>query len=803
MMGVAGAAGFVCPECGARQPAEGRCSADGALLAPIGEDVLLGTTIGAYRVARLLGIGGMGRVYKGVHPTIGSRVAIKVLSRECTDRRELVERFFAEAKAVNMIRHESIVNVLDLATLPDGRPYIIMEYLDGAPLASIIDHAAASGAPLPIGGLARLAVEVLDALSAAHAKGIIHRDLKPDNIYVTPSGRPKVLDFGIAKLSEPGAGSSTRTGSLLGTPHYMSPEQAAGKVVDQRADVYAIGVILFEAATGQKPFQGESLFELLRKQVEEPPPAPRSLRPDLPAEVESVILTALAKAPEHRFGSAQAMSMALQHATAHLAAEQWVPITGAGTHRAAPSGGWQPTPPASWGSGSRPQEPAPGPSWGSGSRPQEPAPGPSWGGGSRPQEPAPGPSWGSGSRPDDRVPPAWSGHPSTVSGGAGQVQPRQPQLLVPARRAPSRAGLWIGLSAVVAVGGAVAAAVTLGGSGSNGVGGASGSALAVGSGGSSAAGGTEQGKPDQAGDGDDDGDGGDAASEAAGHQIEAALKNLDAIDTSALPPAARKQIEDMKQLAKLPPKERLARLKQLARGMPKDLTGGLAEAMDTIDQAAGGGTGGTGTSGTGTSGTGGTGTSGGGGGAKSGASAASPWVATRDLAYPGYDPRRLDVSAFIRWAIDEARKADPDAALFRVDVSGVGPDGTANLELPTLASDHGSLDLRFFSAARARPDPSVPIGVPQRDKVCEFRIEAEPDGVRLRPISGFDCKGDLPIPPPRCTAAALWKRALAAKAPQNAVASLGYRAWSGRFRWGFDIGFGSDRAYSHVFDDDC
>src|SRR5215813_11908735 len=180
---------FVCPECGLTQPTEGHCTADGTPLVPIGEDLLLGTTIGAYRIARLLGIGGMGRVYKGVHPTIGSRVAIKVLSRECSDRRDLVERFFAEAKAVNLIRHESIVNVLDLAMLPDGRPYIIMEYLDGAPLASIIDHAVQTRTALPLGGLARLAVEVLDALSAAHAKGIVHRDLKPDNIFVTPSGR--------------------------------------------------------------------------------------------------------------------------------------------------------------------------------------------------------------------------------------------------------------------------------------------------------------------------------------------------------------------------------------------------------------------------------------------------------------------------------------------------------------------------------------------------------------------------------------------------------------------------------------
>jgi hypothetical protein len=136
-------------------------------------------------------------------------------------------------------------------------------------------------------------------------------------------------------------------------------------------------------------------------------------------------------------------------------------------------------------------------------------------------------------------------------------------------------------------------------------------------------------------------------------------------------------------------------------------------------------------------------------------------------------------------------------------VSGVGPDGFANLELPTLASEHGSLDLRFFSPARAKPDPSLPLGVPEQGKTCEFRIEAEPDGVALRPISGFDCKRNVAVPPPRCTAAGLWKRARGAKAPQNAVASLGYRAWSGRPRWGFDIGFGHDRVFSHAFDDDC
>ena len=336
---------FVCPECGASQAQAGACANDRTPLVPQGEELLLGTTIGPYRVARLLGIGGMGRVYKGVHPTIGSRVAIKVLSRECSDRRDLVERFFAEAKAVNVVAHENIVNVLDLATLPDGRPYIVMEYLDGAPLSAIIEQARTRG-PLPLGSIARLVAEVLDALAAAHAKGVIHRDLKPDNIFVSPNGRGKVLDFGIAKLQPELGGSAPHTGSLLGTPHYMSPEQAAGKPADARADVYAMGVILFECVTLQKPFAADSLFELLRKHIEAPPPLPRALRPDLPPELEAVILQALAKQPDQRFNSAHAMSLALQHATARLAPDQWAAI--APVAHTPTSGGWAPTPPASW-----------------------------------------------------------------------------------------------------------------------------------------------------------------------------------------------------------------------------------------------------------------------------------------------------------------------------------------------------------------------------------------------------------------------------------------------------------------------
>ncbi|MBL0214211.1 MAG: serine/threonine protein kinase [Myxococcales bacterium] len=422
---------FVCPECGAQQGAQGHCPADGAPLAAIGEDLLLGTTVGAYRVARLLGIGGMGRVYKGVHPTIGSRVAIKVLSRECSDRRDLVERFFAEAKAVNLIRHESIVNVLDLAMLPDGRPYIIMEYLDGAPLSALVDHAVTTRTPIPLGGLARLAAEVLDALGAAHGKGIVHRDLKPDNIFVTPGGRPKVLDFGIAKLSDSAPGTGTATGSLLGTPHYMAPEQAAGKPVDHRADLYAMGVILFECATGHKPFLADSLFDLLRKHVEAPPPSPRQLRPDMPPELEQLILVALAKAPEQRFASAQAMSMALQHATQRLPQEAWAPLT----LQSRMTG--QPTP-----------------SW-----PSQP---PSWAGAGGPAGVAGVAGVGGARGARESVQPPVGQHTTS----SGQVTSKQ----VKPVKSSSKKGLWIALFAIVLVGGGVTAAVMAGGGAGDGTG---------------------------------------------------------------------------------------------------------------------------------------------------------------------------------------------------------------------------------------------------------------------------------------------------------------------------------------------
>jgi serine/threonine protein kinase len=315
----------VCPECGLAYDHGGFCAQDGAQLIATTADPLLGTMVGPYRVAHLVGSGGMGRVYKGVNPTIRSRVAIKVLSHECAHRPDLIERFFAEARAVNLIRHESIVNVLDLSRLSDGRPYIVMEYLDGAPLGRLI----AQRGRLPAGSLARLTGEVLAALGAAHAKGVVHRDIKPDNIFVTLQARAKILDFGIAKLAaEDRQGlDPTRAGSLLGTPHYMSPEQAQSRPADARADLYAVGVILYEGTTGRKPFTGGSVYEILRGHIELPPVAPRQMAPELPPAYEHVILRALAKDPAQRWQSADELSAALSAACHHLPPSEWDALT--------------------------------------------------------------------------------------------------------------------------------------------------------------------------------------------------------------------------------------------------------------------------------------------------------------------------------------------------------------------------------------------------------------------------------------------------------------------------------------------
>ncbi|HEY5933775.1 MAG TPA: protein kinase [Kofleriaceae bacterium] len=281
------------------------------------QDAFVGQQVARYRITRLLGKGGMGRVYLAVHPEIGSRVAIKVLSDEWADAPDVLDRFFAEARTVNLISHDNIIKVLDLDRTPTGRPYIVMEYVEGKTLREVIALGHA-----PLGGIAHVMTEVLLALEAAHGASVVHRDLKPDNVMVTASGHAKVLDFGIAKLATDRT-LRTRTGAAVGTPPYMAPEQILGEPLDGRTDLYAAGVMMFELVTGTRPFDGATDFQIMQAHLGTEPVSPRSLRADLPDGIAAVILQALAKRPADRFASARAMAHAIRIASADLPEHQW------------------------------------------------------------------------------------------------------------------------------------------------------------------------------------------------------------------------------------------------------------------------------------------------------------------------------------------------------------------------------------------------------------------------------------------------------------------------------------------------
>ncbi len=285
------------------------------------DDPLLGMMVGSHRIARLIERGGMGIVYKAVHREIGSPVAIKVLSDECANRPDLVARFFDEARAVNVARHDNIVRIHHLDQLMDGRPYIIMEFIEGEPLSIVVKRHG----QLPLGSTANLLNEVLAGLGAAHNKNIVHRDLKPENILVTPSGHAKILDFGVAKLKG-FSNVRTATGAILGTPYYMSPEQAQAQEIDGRSDLYSVGVMLFECVTGDKPFKAKSPYGVRTMHIEATPPKPSERRADLPADYEAVILRALEKDPADRFQTTEEFTGALKAASQNLSKEEWDPL---------------------------------------------------------------------------------------------------------------------------------------------------------------------------------------------------------------------------------------------------------------------------------------------------------------------------------------------------------------------------------------------------------------------------------------------------------------------------------------------
>jgi serine/threonine protein kinase len=264
-------------------------------------DKLIGSFAGNFQIRSLIGEGGMARVYSAQHPTLGKLAAIKVLSHGLSDDQELVQRFVTEAQAVARLNHPNIVEIADFGRLPDGRPFYVMEQLNGENLQAYLQRVR----QVSVANLISILEPVLGALESAHAAGIIHRDLKPDNIFLALRGDtyvPKLLDFGIAKLMQPDVTSKTAAGSLLGTPAYMSPEQASGQIdqISARSDIYSVGVVAYEMLAGRPPFVAAHLGELILQHLTVDAAPLAGIRPDVPVALTSHIHACLAKDPAHR-----------------------------------------------------------------------------------------------------------------------------------------------------------------------------------------------------------------------------------------------------------------------------------------------------------------------------------------------------------------------------------------------------------------------------------------------------------------------------------------------------------------------
>ena len=269
---------------------------------------------GRYKIVELIGEGGMGKVYLAEHVEIGKRVALKVLHPSYSRMPDLVERFRREARAASKIGHPNIVDVTDSGSTPDGSVYFVMEYLEGVELGSVIEREGA----LEVSRALRITAQVCRALSAAHREGIIHRDLKPENIFLITKGGEadvvKVLDFGIAKTTEAEAARERRLtspGMAMGTPEYMAPEQAAGRPADARTDIYSLGAIMYEMVTGVPPYSGDNFMEILTKKATQDPPPPQTVRPELPAQVSELVVSAMSRDPAHRPQSMESLEYEL------------------------------------------------------------------------------------------------------------------------------------------------------------------------------------------------------------------------------------------------------------------------------------------------------------------------------------------------------------------------------------------------------------------------------------------------------------------------------------------------------------
>jgi len=290
-----------------------RCPDDGAAVETVWT-LPKNTRLGAYRIDRMLGEGGMGFVYEATHEILNRRSAIKMLRPELASQAHIVVRFLNEAKAINLIDHQNIVNVYDYGDNQGGSVYFVMEFLEGETL----DDLMRKRQPMPVALLLHVFGQIGKALAAAHAKQIVHRDLKPVNVYVIAREHNpyfvKLLDFGIAQLRGAGAVQGlTLAGSVMGTPQYMSPEQIVGSTVDARSDVWAVGVMLYRAATGQAPFKGEEFAELADKILHQVP-RPAGEIAAVPAALSALIASCLQRRPEDRCPSVAELLAGLERA---------------------------------------------------------------------------------------------------------------------------------------------------------------------------------------------------------------------------------------------------------------------------------------------------------------------------------------------------------------------------------------------------------------------------------------------------------------------------------------------------------
>ena len=285
------------------------------------DNIQPGQMLGSFRIINQIGRGGMATVYKAYQPAIDRYVAIKVLPSQLAESPEFAKRFHQEARIIANLEHPHILPVFDYGE-SEGVAYFVMRYLD----AGTLKDRMIEGRPLPIKEIDHLFTQLAAALSYAHSRGIVHRDLKPANALIDSHGNVFLTDFGIAKLLESASPRLTQTDAIMGTPAYISPEQAQANPVDERSDIYSLGIILYEMVTGSVPFVAETPLAVLFKHISDPLPPPSQIKPDVPPAIEQVILKALAKNPQDRFATANDFVAAWKRALAEAEKETVRPV---------------------------------------------------------------------------------------------------------------------------------------------------------------------------------------------------------------------------------------------------------------------------------------------------------------------------------------------------------------------------------------------------------------------------------------------------------------------------------------------